>query len=238
MQIKKRYADAGITVWNIGNTSVHNMPEVTLNLPGPRPEDRGVQAVPAQPRQGRHPLHDLRAHGQRHLDQRPDARSAVRRRASSIRTARTRAGNWDGKVYHRTALARTRVHEGRDLGELHLLHQAGGAGGRRSGRPDRHPPGRSAGAGAGRRAALHLQQLRRLQAGDGDRQQSERRHLPVLRDLARRRQEAHRQGSGGDDPRTSARRRSGRSTSATSARRCRTSSRRSWTTATTTCGRS
>lgn len=33
-QIKKRYADAGLTVWNIGNTSVHNMPEVTLNLPG------------------------------------------------------------------------------------------------------------------------------------------------------------------------------------------------------------
>jgi mannonate dehydratase len=34
MQIKKRYADAGITVWNIGNSDVHNMPEVTLNLPG------------------------------------------------------------------------------------------------------------------------------------------------------------------------------------------------------------
>ncbi len=34
MQIKKRYAEAGITVWNIGNSSVHNMPEVTLNLPG------------------------------------------------------------------------------------------------------------------------------------------------------------------------------------------------------------
>jgi mannonate dehydratase len=33
-QIKKRYADADITVWNIGNVSVHNMPEVTLNLPG------------------------------------------------------------------------------------------------------------------------------------------------------------------------------------------------------------
>jgi mannonate dehydratase len=33
-QIKKRYAVAGITVWNIGNTSVHNMPEVTLNLAG------------------------------------------------------------------------------------------------------------------------------------------------------------------------------------------------------------
>jgi mannonate dehydratase len=34
MQIKQRYASAGITVWNIGNSSVHNMPEVTLNLPG------------------------------------------------------------------------------------------------------------------------------------------------------------------------------------------------------------
>lgn len=33
-QIKQRYAAAGITVWNIGNTDVHNMPEVTLNLPG------------------------------------------------------------------------------------------------------------------------------------------------------------------------------------------------------------
>jgi len=34
LQIKNRYAEAGINVWNIGNTSVHNMPEVTLNLPG------------------------------------------------------------------------------------------------------------------------------------------------------------------------------------------------------------
>jgi mannonate dehydratase len=33
-QIVKRYVDKGIIVWNIGNTDVHNMPEVTLNLPG------------------------------------------------------------------------------------------------------------------------------------------------------------------------------------------------------------
>jgi mannonate dehydratase len=39
-QIKKRYADAAITVWNIGNPSVHNMPEVTLNLPG---RDRKIE---------------------------------------------------------------------------------------------------------------------------------------------------------------------------------------------------
>ena len=31
---KKRVEDAGLKVWNIGNTNVHNMPEVTLNLPG------------------------------------------------------------------------------------------------------------------------------------------------------------------------------------------------------------
>jgi mannonate dehydratase len=33
-QIVQRYASAGITVWNIGNTDVHNMPEITLNLSG------------------------------------------------------------------------------------------------------------------------------------------------------------------------------------------------------------
>jgi mannonate dehydratase len=40
LQIKKRYARAGITVWNIGNSDVHNMPEVTLNLPG---RDRKIE---------------------------------------------------------------------------------------------------------------------------------------------------------------------------------------------------
>lgn len=40
LALKKRYAGAGITVWNIGNTDVHNMPEVTLNLPG---RDRKIE---------------------------------------------------------------------------------------------------------------------------------------------------------------------------------------------------
>ena len=73
LQIKKRYADAGITVWNIGNTSVHNMSEVTLNLPG---RDQKIEEYKQYLRnlgQGRHRLLDLRAHGQRHLDERPDA---------------------------------------------------------------------------------------------------------------------------------------------------------------------
>ncbi|MCW5982686.1 MAG: mannonate dehydratase [Bryobacteraceae bacterium] len=31
---KQRVESAGLKVWNIGNSNVHNMPEVTLNLPG------------------------------------------------------------------------------------------------------------------------------------------------------------------------------------------------------------
>ncbi|HXJ75151.1 MAG TPA: mannonate dehydratase, partial [Candidatus Dormibacteraeota bacterium] len=34
IQLKQRVEAAGLKVWNIGNTNVHNMPEVTLNLPG------------------------------------------------------------------------------------------------------------------------------------------------------------------------------------------------------------
>ena len=33
-RFKERAEGAGLKVWNIGNTNVHNMPEVTLNLPG------------------------------------------------------------------------------------------------------------------------------------------------------------------------------------------------------------
>jgi hypothetical protein len=84
LAIKKRYADAGITVWNIGNTSVHNMPEVTLNLPGARPEDRGVSAVHPQPGQGRDLLYDLCAHGQRHLVKWP--RDGTRRFGTRVRS--------------------------------------------------------------------------------------------------------------------------------------------------------
>jgi mannonate dehydratase len=39
-EIKERYAAAGVQVWNIGNSDVHNMPEVTLNLPG---RDRKIE---------------------------------------------------------------------------------------------------------------------------------------------------------------------------------------------------
>ena len=34
IRLKQRVEAANLKVWNIGNTNVHNMPEVTLNLPG------------------------------------------------------------------------------------------------------------------------------------------------------------------------------------------------------------
>src|ERR1041385_4184905 len=34
IHLKERVEAAHLKVWNIGNTNVHNMPEVTLNLPG------------------------------------------------------------------------------------------------------------------------------------------------------------------------------------------------------------
>ena len=34
IRLKQRVEAANLKVWNIGNSNVHNMPEVTLNLPG------------------------------------------------------------------------------------------------------------------------------------------------------------------------------------------------------------
>src|SRR5207247_1102155 len=34
IRLKKKVEAANLKVWNIGNSNVHNMPEVTLNLPG------------------------------------------------------------------------------------------------------------------------------------------------------------------------------------------------------------
>ena len=40
IRLKKKVEAAKLKVWNIGNTNVHNMPEVTLNLPG---RDRKIE---------------------------------------------------------------------------------------------------------------------------------------------------------------------------------------------------
>ena len=138
----------------------------------PRPEDRRVPELHPLSGQGRIPTPPTptwatasgRAAGQ------PAPRGYAARDGDST------SPDWQGQLgrqdIYRAPLARARVHQGRDLGELHLLHQEGGPGGGRGGRSNRHPSGRSAAARAGRRAALHLRQFRRLQEGDRDRQQS------------------------------------------------------------------
>ena len=163
MQIKKRYADAGITVWNIGNTDVHNMPEVTLNLPG---RDAKIEEYKQYLRNlGEAGIHyTTYAHMGNGIwsSGRAPIRGADAREFDL--SSPNRKGVWDGKTWQEP-LSHGRVFtEGRDLGQLHLFHQAGGprrGGGRCT---DRDPSRRSAGAGARRSSALHLQQLRGLQA--------------------------------------------------------------------------
>ena len=98
LQIKKRYADAGITVWNIGNTSVHNMPEVTLNLPG---RDQKIEEYKQYLRNlGKagiyyttyaHMGNGIWSSGRADHPRRVGA-------ASSTWRAPTSSGNWDGKT--------------------------------------------------------------------------------------------------------------------------------------------
>ena len=59
---------ARLKVWNIGNLSVHNMEEVTLEPPGPRPKNRGIQELSAPAGKSGATLHHLCSHGKWHLE--------------------------------------------------------------------------------------------------------------------------------------------------------------------------
>ena len=146
IKMREQWEAGGFKVYNIGSGvgpsgSLHNMPEVTLNLPGRDQKIEeylnyirylGKAGIPYSTyahmgngiwRSGREVL--PRGYAGSTLDlSSPDAK-----------------GNWAGKTFERAALPRPRLHQGRDLGELHLLHQEGGPGGRGGGRPHRHPPG-------------------------------------------------------------------------------------------------
>ena len=95
---QERYADAGITVWNIGNVSVHNMPEVTLNLPGRDEKIEEYKAYLRNLAKAGIGYTDLRPHGERHMDQRPDDVRGASAREFDQNSPDAR-GNWDGKVF-------------------------------------------------------------------------------------------------------------------------------------------
>ena len=83
---KRRIEAAGLKVTNIGNIQRPQHAGGHPEPSRPRPEDRRVQAVSPQPRQGRHLLHHLRPHGKRHLEfARPKPPAAALRPAPSIR---------------------------------------------------------------------------------------------------------------------------------------------------------
>ena len=158
LQIKKRYADAGITVWNIGNTSVHNMPEVTLNLAG---RDAKIEEY-------KNYLRNLGTAGiyyttYAHMGNGIWSSGRANIRGASARefdmASPDKRGVLGREKLAGASLPRPRIHPGRDLGELHLFHQTGGAGSGRSRREDRHSSGRPARSGTGRCSALYLRKF-------------------------------------------------------------------------------
>ena len=70
VRLRQKVEAAGLKVWNIGNSNVHNMEEVTLNLPG---RDKKIEEYKTYLRnlgESRHLLYHLGAHGQRDLEYR------------------------------------------------------------------------------------------------------------------------------------------------------------------------
>ncbi len=65
---RKLFAENGLTVYGFGSWAVHNQPVITLGLPG---RDEKIEEYKQHLRnlgKSRDSLHDLRPHGQRHLE--------------------------------------------------------------------------------------------------------------------------------------------------------------------------
>jgi len=122
IHLKQRVEAAKLKVWNIGNSNVHNMPEVTLNLPGRAQKIEDTRTIYGTS-PCRHLLHDLRSHGNGIWSSaRETTRGGAPTRASTWqRTDR----NWVGKVFK--AAHHGRKYSKESLGKLHLFHQASGA---------------------------------------------------------------------------------------------------------------
>jgi mannonate dehydratase len=95
--IKNKVESFGLRVWNIGNASVHNMEEVTLNLPG---RDQKVEEYKQYLRNlGKAGIrYTTYAHMGNGIWSSPpgETRGGSRARTFDIKTAK---GNWNGKVF-------------------------------------------------------------------------------------------------------------------------------------------
>ena len=233
MQIKKRYADAGITVWNIGNSDVHNMPEVTLNLPG---RDEKIEEYKQYLRNlGKAGIHYTTY---AHMGNGIWSSGHVPVRGADARefdlASPNRKGSWGGKTWqeplsHGRVFTKEEIWENYTFFIKQVARVAEEAGVRIGIHPDDPPVPMLAGVPRcifsnfdGYKRALEIADSPNvgicLCCGtwlEGGRQLTGKDPEEMIRHF----------GAG----------RSGRSTSATSARRCRTSWRPSWITATTTC---
>ena len=143
---REQWEAGGFKVYNIGSGvgpsgSLHNMPEVTLNLPG---RDQKIEEY----------LNYIRYLGKAGIPYSTYAHMGngiwssgriTSARGYSARDGNSKSpdwkGNWAGKVYTEP-LSHGRVFtEAGDLGKLHLLHQKGGSGSGGSGCTNRHPSG-------------------------------------------------------------------------------------------------
>ena len=195
---------------------------------GTRPEDRGIPELHPLPGQSRHSLLHLRPHGQRHLAQRPrgHASRVLRLRDCDLVQPRTAKGNWAGKTYSEP-LSHGRVFTKEEIWENYtyfikkVVPVAEEAGVRIGIHPDDPPQPML--AGVPRCIFSNFEGYKRaIEIANSP-------NIGVCLCCGSWLEGGKMTGSRavGDDPRTSERgRSSSRSTSATSARRCRISPRR------------
>ena len=139
-RLRRKVEGAGLKVWNIGNLNVHNMEEVTLNLPG---REQKIEEYKTY----------LRTLGKAGISYTTFAYmgngiwSSAREttRGWSLRP-RLRPGQGSRRLLGSKGLSRAshpwpRLFRAGNLGQLHLLHQGGGPGGGRGGSENRHSSG-------------------------------------------------------------------------------------------------
>src|SRR6266540_4797258 len=97
VRLKQRVEAAGLKVWNIGNSNVHNMPEVTLNLPD---RDQKIEEYKSYLRNLAKAgiFYTTYAHMGNGIwsSERETTRGGAPARAFRLETAK---GNWAGKVF-------------------------------------------------------------------------------------------------------------------------------------------
>jgi mannonate dehydratase len=98
LRLRRNVESAGLKVWNIGNLSVHNMEEVTLNLPG---RDRKIEEYKAYLRNlGKAGLHyTTYAHMGNGIWSTDREYTRGKAPARAFDVAKADKGNWNGKVF-------------------------------------------------------------------------------------------------------------------------------------------